>query len=60
MEIIGSNQVSATKDTSVNTSAFLGTNPTDEPITLRFALISGCQFDFRRVALYFNRRAKGF
>jgi hypothetical protein len=32
MEIIGSNQVSATKDTSVNTSAF-GTNPADEPIT---------------------------
>jgi hypothetical protein len=25
----------------------------------RFALISGFQFDFRRVTLYFNRRAKG-
>jgi hypothetical protein len=25
----------------------------------RFALIFGFQFDFRRVALYFNRRAKG-
>ncbi len=24
-----------------------------------FALIFGFQFDFRRVALYFNRRAKG-
>jgi hypothetical protein len=25
----------------------------------RFGLISGLQLDFRRVALYFNRRAKG-